>query len=444
MKKNTLVLIASLVVFIFGLCFAFVRYTGQGSTQNIDMSTKSTTSSSSQEFLNAQRAIEHYRDLIRKKPDEVKNYIQLAQLYLQEGRITGNNAEYIPKAKSLLDEGERYAPNSPEITICRATIEATQHQFDKAKLLAQQAIALNQHSSFYYGVLCDAYVELGDYPNAVATCDKMMSIRPDLRSYARVSYIRELHGDIRGAIQAMTLAADAGISGQENRAWVLYNLGTLFLNENKIDTAEYIYKGILQERPNYAHALRGLARVKSVQGKLDESITLYKQAIAAMSEPAFYEGLGEVYQEKGNTVEAEKALDHAEELYQKEYESGENNRMERAEFLASHNRKLDEALTLAKESIQMRKSVHGYYVLALALFQHSDFAEASNAIQQALRIGTNDASMLYLAGAIANKTGNTTVSKKYLEQALSINPNFSFIHAREAKQMLEKITIGKS
>ena len=113
--------------------------------------------------------------------------------------------------------------------------------------------------------MCDANVELGHYDEAVAAVDKMMSARPDLRSYARASYLRELHGDRMGAVEAMKFAADAGAAGQENRSWALYNLGNIFLNWGKLDTAEFIYKGILEERPNYAYAMSGLAMVSAAR-----------------------------------------------------------------------------------------------------------------------------------------------------------------------------------
>ncbi len=43
--------------------------------------------------------------------------------------------------------------------------------------------------------------------------NRMVSIRPDIRSYSRISYLREIHGDIPGAIEAMELAVEAGAPG---------------------------------------------------------------------------------------------------------------------------------------------------------------------------------------------------------------------------------------
>ena len=49
-----------------------------------------------------------------------------------------------------------------------------------------------------YGVIVDAQVELGRYDAAERTLQRMVDLKPNLSSYARVSYFRELHGDLRG------------------------------------------------------------------------------------------------------------------------------------------------------------------------------------------------------------------------------------------------------
>ena len=56
----------------------------------------------------------------------------------------------------------------------------------------------------------DALVELGEYDEAVRVSDQLQSLKPGLSSYSRVSYLRELHGDHAGAIEAMQMAANAG------------------------------------------------------------------------------------------------------------------------------------------------------------------------------------------------------------------------------------------
>ncbi len=66
--------------------------------------------------------------------------------------------------------------------------------------------ALNPYDADAYGVIGDALVELGRYDEAFEAFQTMVDTKPELASYARVSYARELLGDVVGAIDAMRQA----------------------------------------------------------------------------------------------------------------------------------------------------------------------------------------------------------------------------------------------
>ena len=71
-------------------------------------------------------------------------------------------------------------------------------------------------------------VELGRYGQRRARSPRRSSTcKPNLAAYARVSYFRELHGDLRGALRAMRLAAPRGRRGPESAAYVQTLLGKL-------------------------------------------------------------------------------------------------------------------------------------------------------------------------------------------------------------------------
>ena len=61
----------------------------------------------------------------------------------------------------------------------------------------------------------------------------MLDVKPNLTSYSRASYYRELSGDTVGAIEAMRLAASAG-GAPENTAYVQVLLGDLELQRGRI------------------------------------------------------------------------------------------------------------------------------------------------------------------------------------------------------------------
>src|SRR5207247_3244120 len=95
--------------------------------------------------------------------------------------------------------------------------------------LAQQAVRLDHEDPDAQGVLGDALVELGRYNEALSAFQQMLDTRPDLNAYVRVAYLRELHGDPSGAIDALKLAVEATRPAGETAAWVHWQLGNLYL-----------------------------------------------------------------------------------------------------------------------------------------------------------------------------------------------------------------------
>ena len=393
------------------------------------------------EFLNAQKAATFYRDEIRKHPEVTKNYVLLAQLFLQEARVTARHQEYIPKASYLLDQALRRAPDDFEATITKASMLMTLHQFKEAKQLAEKAIAQNNYNAFSYGVVSDALIEVGNYDEAVKACDKMLGIRPDLRSYARASYLRELHGEVEGACDAMKLAANAGVSGQENRAWTLYMLANLYLHSGKLDTAEYIYKGILEERPEYANALSGLAQVNIARGKVSEAVELLSKAAERTPEHIFLEQLADLYRGTGQSQSADGTAKIVLKMFEQHEQGGWNIDREYAMFCANHDMNLEEALQRAKREYDRRPdNIDVLDTYAWTLYKNGKASEALPYMERALRLNTRNSVYYYHAGMIHNAAGQRMNAQSYLQKSVSLNPYITVLYAEQARKTLSTLS----
>jgi tetratricopeptide (TPR) repeat protein len=437
MNKYRKITIAIVVVAAVGVGIYFALQKPESMKDIPELTACSGNTNASAEFLNAQRAVEYYRDEIRKKPEVVKNYVELAQLFLQEARVTGRHHEYIPKARRMLDEALSRDPENFEATITKASMLLTLHQFQEAKQLAEKAIARNSYNAFAQGVLCDANVELGNYDDAVKACDKMLGVRPDLRSYSRASYLRELHGDYQGASEAMKMAADAGVSGQENRAWALYNLGKLYLGEGKLDTAAYIFNGILEERPNYAYALSGLAQVKCARKEYAEAIILLVKASQITPEHVFVEQLADIYRAMGQTQSAETMAQKAVEAFTQHEQDGWNVDREYAMFCANHDMNLLEALKRAKNEYDRRpNNIDVLETYAWLLYKNGKASEALPFIEQAMRLNTRNSVLYYHAGMIYDAVGQRDQAVTYLERSLNENPFVNVLYVENAQRTL--------
>jgi len=418
MKKRTLGAIALAGISCAAIAVAILRLS-RGPEPSYDLIARSDRERSSGEFLNAQRAAGYYLQEIKVHPSVVKNYVRLAQLFLQEARITGRHHEYVPKAIRLLDDALRISPEDMEANLTRASTLMTLHQFADARAVAEREVARNPYDAFAYGVLTDALVETGDYDRAVRMCDKMLSIRPDIRSYARASYLREIHGDIDGAIAAMKDACDAGLSGQENRAWALYILGMLHLEKGKPDTAGYIFRGILEERPDYAYAYSGLSRIEAAEGNSDTAASLLARAAEIAPEHLFLEQLSDLYGSTGRFSDAAGIARIALASFAQHEKDGYNVDREEALFCANQGINLQEALARARRDYERRPAnIDALDTYAWALYKTGNAKEAAPLIEEALRLGTHSSDMHYHAALIYKALGQTDRFSSHMREAL--------------------------
>jgi tetratricopeptide (TPR) repeat protein len=99
------------------------------------------------------------------------------------------------------------------------------------------------------------------------------------------------------------------------------------------------------------------------------------------------------------------------------------------------------ALKLARAAYALRPSIHGADALAWALYHNGQYAVAWKYAQEALKLGTKDATLHFHAGMIAAKL-DPLKAEEHLHTALEINPHFSARFAPQAKAALEKLVAG--
>src|SRR5262245_41275638 len=184
----------------------------------------------------------------------------------------------------------------------------SRRQFAQARDVAVRVAEINVSSAAARGILADAYVQLRDYDSAVRVLDHMVSVKPNLSSYSRISYMRELKGDTKGAIKAMQMAIQAGAPNGENTAWCIVQLGNLYLNTAHLSEAESAYHAALRRFPDYIHAYAALAKVAAARKDFDDAVEYYNKAIERVPMPEFLIGLSAVYQKMGKPAEASAQL----------------------------------------------------------------------------------------------------------------------------------------
>lgn len=293
--------------------------------------------------------------------------LKLAELFIQEARVTGEHPHYYPAALQMLEEVLARIPQQQTAALnigqkdllfralsAKASVQLSLHDFGNALQTAQQAVALNPYNAQIYGALVDAHVELGQYAKAVEMADKMVSIRPDLRSYSRVSYLREIHGQVDGAIEALNMAIAAGVPGQEATAWARLTLGNLYQTYGDWKNAGLQYRMILAERPDYPFALAALAEVEMHQKQYAAAEELLKKACAIIPEVGYFEQLAELYRTTGRQSECDALLPEIRSMMQEDMDKGHNMSLELASFYSDLQPDYDKALQYALGEYQKR------------------------------------------------------------------------------------------
>jgi len=383
---------------------------------------------------------------IKNNPSDIKSLASLAAIYLQEARSSGNFSYYDKAAMNCVNVILKKDAGNFEALTFRAMIYLSQHHFAEGLRAATQVVKTYTYNAFVYGILLDANVELGNYKTALDDADKMISIRPDIRSYSRISYLREIYGDIPGAIDAMKLAVDAGAPGTESTEWARVQLGKLYEQIGEMKYAEMHYTIALNNRPGYPYALAGLARIAVGMKDYQKAIQLYQQADSASNDYSFREALVEVYRLAGDKQRSFSVankivneMEKAAEAMAKGDSSGHYADREMAyAYLAidNYDKAIDHALL---EYNRRPNNIDANETIAWAYYKKGDYTKAQSYIKTALQTDCKNPTLLCQAGLICVKAGDKTEGKNCLQLALKNNPNISPLLRMEAEQMLNSL-----
>ncbi len=336
--------------------------------------------------------------------------LKLAELFTQEARVTGEHPHYYPAALQMLEEVLMRIPQEDfsklkihqkdilfRALAAKASVQLSLHDFSKALETATKAVGINPHNAQIYGALVDANVELGNYAKAVEMADKMVSIRPDLRSYSRVAYLREIYGDIPGAIEALDMAIKAGLPGQEATAWARLTLGNLHQTYGDWKKAEMQYQMILAERTDYPFAIAALAEVETHKKNFEKAEELLKKATSIIPEVGFYEKLAELYKMTGRTAEYEGLVPEILKMMQEDMEKGHNMSLELAALYTDLQPDYDKALEYALGEEQKRPAnIDVNRLLAKIYANKKDFEKAKEHLAKASVTNSKNPELLEL------------------------------------------------
>lgn len=380
--------------------------------------------------------IETAQKMIERMPDAVGGYNSLAIAYIREARKSGDFS-LNSKAETAVNRALEIEPDNYDAQRLQASLLLTFHKFQEGLEAGKKLQQKSPQDPFVYGVLTDANVELGNYKEAIDAAQQMVDLRPGMESYARVSYVRSMHGDSDGAIEAMKMAASiSDPQDKEARAWTITHLGNEYFKVGRYEEAEKQYDIALQGLPDYHFALTGKGNARAAAGDYENAVKFYTKSQEKIPLTQTIIPLGDVYKKTGKPEEAQKQYELAEFVEQK---LGNTDQRTIALLWANQDTKLDEALQLARAEHEKRKDIYTADIYAWTLYKKGQFEEAKTVITEAMRLKTKDAQIFYHAGMIEKALGNNKAAADYLQKAIKLNPAFDILQVETAKSALQEL-----
>ncbi|MDZ4824587.1 MAG: tetratricopeptide repeat protein [Flavobacteriales bacterium] len=393
--------------------------------------------SKTEEWTKTLSVVSAVKEKLQRDPNDFDTYIKLSEIFVNEARITGEHGHYYPAVLNILTHvlGQKVSETVRfKALSLKASVLLSQHHFEDARQTAEMAVKLNPAHAQTYGALVDANVELGNYTEAVLMGQTMMDKRPDLMSYSRASYLREIHGDPQGAIEAMKMAVESGYAGYENMAWTRTTLGNIYETYGDLMAAEKEYQTALVERPDYPFALAALASVELKKGNKEEAEKLLNEAVAIIPEFSFYVDLAAIYQETGRTELAKKTTDEILAMMADDEAKGHDMSLEYAKIYLNLVNDYDKALQYAMLEHNARPAnIDVNKVLAEIYFKKGNMAEANKHLSAAMATGSKNPELLLIAGLIKMKNADKKEGEQLVKKSKEANPYLNNQFSKDAE-----------
>lgn len=349
------------------------------------------------------------------RPDDPLAWQSLGVAYVQQATATGDPAFY-DLADRALDRATELDPDAGATKVARSTLDLTLHEFGDALALGESVLRDEPMNRGALAVIVDAQVELGRYDAAATTLQTLLDIRPDLPALARTSYLRQLTGDLEGALAAIRQARAAGAGLTAELAGVTAIEGDVHLLRGDFDAALAAYDDALRTVPDLTIATVGRARALAATGATATAIDELSELVDRRPTPEGATLLGELHAAEGDAADAAEAFALARTMYDLQAAAGQVVDLEAALFEADHGDPVA-AVELARAAYAERRTVFTADALAWSLHRAGRSDEALPFAEESVARGAPEASIRVHSAAVLAAVGRTADAATVLSVA---------------------------
>ncbi|MFF3976430.1 tetratricopeptide repeat protein [Streptomyces sp. NPDC055808] len=385
----------------------------------------------------ARGSIEALRVRVKHLPRDSGAWAALGMAYVQQARTTPDPATYL-RAQKALEQSLTVQPDgNANAEIAMGALAAARHDFPTALTWARRATATAPYNAVAYGVLADAYTQLGRYEDSFTAVQRMNDLRPDASALARASYTFELRGNTARARELMQRSLTAAATtGEQSFARVC--LSALFLQDGDARGALAQADQGLRTTPGDSALLEARARARTALGDSLGAVRDYEAAIAVAPLPHYLLGLGELQESLGHRVEADTQYEllRAQDAIRR---TGNTPADTDAILFEADHGSPERAADMGQEALHTRPFIAVHDAYAWALHQAGRDEEALVQADQALALGTHSALFHYHRAVIHHALGDNAAARDDIQAALRLDPHFHPLHAPVARALLLRI-----
>lgn len=357
--------------------------------------------------------------------DKATRYV--SNLY-QRAVLTGNFAA-LESTEAAIDKAIRRLRLRGDLYFLKAKLAFQLHRLDDVRrnLEADPSLVTSAEGR---ALQADLDFQAGRYQAARTGYEGVLANNRTWDNLARLAYFEAKLGDAALADRLYWEAEDE-LTAKEMRsyAWVELQRGLLDLAHGRHAEASAHYRRADQAYSGYWLVSQHIAELLAAQGEFAEAAARLEDVAAEAPRPELQQALSRLYTLLGRQARAKSCLVMARAAYlQSVHRGGVHYFHHLADFYADLLKDGAEAVKWARRDIALRQNFSTQGALAWALYRNDQFAEAIEAIEQALSSGVKDAHLFSQAAIIYRATGRADEAVRHLQMAAVINPCYDSFH----------------
>ncbi len=361
---------------------------------------------------NIDSAISAFNRALTLDPKYAEAYAGLGKAYwvgYEEGQ---GRREWMEKARAACDQAVAISPNLADGYACLGSVYRGRGEYEKAVAQFQKATLLDPKSDDSFRGLAEAFQKLNRSAEAEATYKKAISLRPQY--------------------------------------WAGYSwLGVFYWQEGRYDDAAKMFREVVVLAPDNFRGYSDWGAMYVLEGRYPQAIELLQKSIALRPTEEVYDNLGTAYFFMRKFDEAALNFEEGLKFNKSSWLSWGN--LGDAYYQVSGKRQkaieaYNEAIRLTDEELKVNpRDGRTWSFRATYLAMTDNQREALTSLQKAVTFAPTNPNVLFRAALVHNHFGETGVTVKWLQKALTAGfpvnvvnstPDFDHLHEDPAFQAI--------